>query len=204
MGYRKGFIDISRDRDVPLLQQVLSCQVVSRSQLLSFMRLRRFESSRQAFNWRVRRLAEHELLFVHQVPSISRDDLIALSPQGIACLEAHGEFSAAAFTCFPPAICFLPWLATFEEASGDSGSDWSRNSNPRCLKRRSPMPEGSNHFHYGRCFHVAERVSGYVSAAFRFGSGCFFRCSRCPRGSTDYDLSAPYLPPLLTPINYLA
>ena len=97
MGYRKGFIDISRDRDVPLLQQVLSSQIVSRSQLLAFMRLRRFESSRQAFNWRVRRLAGHELLFVHQVPSISRDDLIALTPQGIACLEAHGEFSAAAF-----------------------------------------------------------------------------------------------------------
>jgi hypothetical protein len=46
----------------------------------------------------VRRLAEHELLFVQQVPSISRDNLIARTPQGIACLEAHGEFSAAAYS----------------------------------------------------------------------------------------------------------
>ena len=66
------------------------------------------------------------------------------------------------------------------------------------------MPEASNHFHYGRCFHVVEWVGGYVSATFRFGSGCFFRCRRCPRGSTDYDLSTPDLQLLLTPISYIA
>jgi hypothetical protein len=114
MGYRKGFIDISRDRDVPLLEQVLSCQIVSRSQLLAFLRLRRFESSRQAYNWRVRRLAEHELLFVHQVPSISREDLIALSPQGIACLEAHGKFFAAAFPAASRNLKELNLLHTLE------------------------------------------------------------------------------------------
>ncbi len=43
-----------------------------------------------------------------------------------------------------------------------------------------------------------------VSAAFRFGSGCFLRCTRCPGGSTDYDLSTPDLQLLLSPISYLA
>lgn len=97
MGYRKGFIDISLDRDIPLLQQVLCSQIVTRPQLLAFLRHRRLESSRQAFNWRVRRLAGHELLSVHQVTSISREDLFALTTEGIACLEAHGEFCAAAY-----------------------------------------------------------------------------------------------------------
>jgi hypothetical protein len=59
--------------------------------------------------------------------------------------------------------------ATFEEAGGDSGSDWLRNSNHRCLKRRSPTSERLS---YSHCVTVLWWLN-WPGVAFRLRFGLF-------------------------------
>ena len=62
MRFQKGCIEINTIKDVPLLRQVLHCQLVTHEQLWRFMRLGLYEFQRSSFNWRVRRLVESGLL----------------------------------------------------------------------------------------------------------------------------------------------
>ena len=62
MRFQKGCIEINTIKDVPLLRQVLHCQLVTHEQLWRFMRLGLYEFQRSSFNWRVRRLVQSGLL----------------------------------------------------------------------------------------------------------------------------------------------
>src|SRR5919108_3649606 len=96
MRFRKDVVAISASRDIPLLRQVLHSVVISRTQLFTFMQLGYFESRRDAFNWRLRRLVGQDLLKVHELPALSHDPLYTITASGITCLECHGEFCPAA------------------------------------------------------------------------------------------------------------
>lgn len=92
MGHYKGALAINAYRDIPLLRQIRDSAVISHSQLLRFMVLGHYESRRDVFNWRLRRLVHHGFIKRHQVPHISSEYLYSISTSGNLCLEQHGDF----------------------------------------------------------------------------------------------------------------
>lgn len=62
MRYEKGSIEISRTRDVPLMQQVLRSGFATGAQLFEFMKCDNCEYSREAFYHRLRRLVGRGLV----------------------------------------------------------------------------------------------------------------------------------------------
>ena len=75
MAYPAGYIELSKERDIPLLKEVLHARFVTHSQLFELMQFADIESCRETFNWRVKRLASHQLLLRHDVPSFGSGDL---------------------------------------------------------------------------------------------------------------------------------
>lgn len=94
MRYLKGTIALSETRDYPLLRRVLHSSVATADQLFEFMRLEYCTSSRKAFENRLRRLVAHALLVRHQVRSMNRGVVYAISPAGASELIARGEYYA--------------------------------------------------------------------------------------------------------------
>ena len=62
MRYPRGAIDLRSPQDTLLLQQVLRSRYVSHEQLWEFMQYKARECRRRVFNWRVKRLVDHELV----------------------------------------------------------------------------------------------------------------------------------------------
>jgi hypothetical protein len=91
LGRYKGALAINAYRDIPLLRQIRDSTVISHSQLFRFMSLGHYESRRDVFNWRLRRLVHHGFVKRHQVPHVSPDYLYSISTPGTHCLEQHGD-----------------------------------------------------------------------------------------------------------------
>ena len=91
LGRYKGALAINVYRDIPLLRQIRDSTVISHSQLFRFMSLGHYESRRDVFNWRLRRLVHHRFVKRHQVPHVSPDYLYSISNPGSHCLEQHGD-----------------------------------------------------------------------------------------------------------------
>jgi hypothetical protein len=70
MRFSKGSIEISFAQDMPLLRQVLHSQFITHEQLFEFMDIGNYERKRPTFNWRVRRLVQHEFLNRYYFPEI--------------------------------------------------------------------------------------------------------------------------------------
>ena len=92
MRYLKGSIVLSETKDYPLLRRVLHCTFVAPDQLFQFMKLEYCASSRNAFDNRVRRLLDHQLLLRHQVPTITRGVVYSISSAGASELISRGEY----------------------------------------------------------------------------------------------------------------
>jgi len=91
LGHYKGTLAINAYRDIPLLRQIRDSTVISHSQLFRFMSLGHYESRRDVFSWRLRRLVQHGFVKRHQVPRVSPDYLYSISNPGSHCLEQHGD-----------------------------------------------------------------------------------------------------------------
>lgn len=91
MGHYKGALAINTYRDIPLLRQIRDSTVISHSQLFRFMSLGHYESRRDVFNWRLRRLVHHGLIKRHRFPHLCEDHLYSISHLGSTCLEQHGD-----------------------------------------------------------------------------------------------------------------
>jgi hypothetical protein len=96
--YPSGYIQVSESRDLPLLRQVLHSAFVTHCQLFQFMQLASFESCREAFNWRLKRLVAHGLLIRHQLPDYGRNFVYSLGPAGAIHLTNHGDSCSAVIT----------------------------------------------------------------------------------------------------------
>lgn len=101
MRYPKGSLQLSQSRDLPLLRQILRSEFVIHSQLFEFMQLCHYERSRRAFDWRLRRLVDRELVrrqttanctgeFVYSVASSAA---MLLQGMGEYCLVGRGRFN---------------------------------------------------------------------------------------------------------------
>lgn len=94
------YIQLSESRDLPVLRQVLHSGFVTHCQLFQFVQLGSFESCREAFNWRVKRLVAHGLLIRHQLPDFGRNFVYSLGPAGAIHLTNHGDSCSAVATGF--------------------------------------------------------------------------------------------------------
>jgi hypothetical protein len=92
MRYRKGGIDLSSPHDTFLLQTVLRARHSSHEQLWEFMQYKTSEDRRRIFNWRLKRLVDHEL--VHRRSAASRSWVYSISHEGADYLVGLGESAA--------------------------------------------------------------------------------------------------------------
>jgi len=88
MGFQKGAIALSPRKDIPLLLQVLHSRFVTHDQLWGFMLVNRYESKRECFNWRVRRLVEGGLLNRQSAP-ITPSPVYSITPAAAVILAEH-------------------------------------------------------------------------------------------------------------------
>lgn len=102
MAYPAGYIELSNERDIPLLKEVLHARFTTHAQLFELMQFAGIESCRETFNWRVKRLAAHQLLLRHDVPSFGRNFVYSLGPSGVMHLTSLGVSCAGMTTGFVP------------------------------------------------------------------------------------------------------
>jgi hypothetical protein len=99
MRYRKGCLNLSRERDDPVLRQLARSNCATRRQLFEFLQVSQTETSFKAFSWRLRRLVEHGLIRRQSIPEWPADEVYALSEHGVRRVESAGEcFAASLFT----------------------------------------------------------------------------------------------------------
>lgn len=96
MRYPKGGIDLRSSQDTLLLQQVLRSRHVSHEQLWEFMQHRAREHRRRVFNWRMKRLVDHELVVRRSAPNWSW--VYSVSREGAEHLVGLGEAAALLVT----------------------------------------------------------------------------------------------------------
>jgi hypothetical protein len=92
MRYPKGTIQLSQPRDIPLLRQILHSEFVAHDQLSEFMRLNHHEPSRKSFDWRLRRLVEHDLVRRQTAPGCAGDFVYSIANRGALLLQGMGEY----------------------------------------------------------------------------------------------------------------
>jgi protein involved in plasmid replication-relaxation len=96
MRYRKGGIDLKSAQDTLLLQTVLRSRHVSHEQLWQFMQYKAREHRRRVFNWRLKRLVDHEL--VVRTPTPERSWVYSMSQEGAEHLVSQGDSGALLVT----------------------------------------------------------------------------------------------------------
>lgn len=96
MRYRKGGIDLKSSQDTILLQTILRSRHVSHEQLWQFMQYKAREHRRRVFNWRLKRLFDHELVVRRSTPE--RSWVYSISPDGAEHLVGVGESAALLVT----------------------------------------------------------------------------------------------------------
>lgn len=101
MRYQKGSFELSRAQDLPLLRQVLRSQYSTHDQMYEFMRLGCHEIRRQSFNWRIKRLVDHQMVLRHYVAAAANTYVYSIGTLGFLYLQGVGEPCAG--SVFSPA-----------------------------------------------------------------------------------------------------
>ncbi len=96
MRYRKGGIDLKSSQDTFLLQTVLRSRHVSHEQLWEFVQHKAREHRRRVFNWRLKRLVDHEL--VVRRTAAKRSWVYSISNAGAEHLVDLGDSAALLVT----------------------------------------------------------------------------------------------------------
>jgi len=89
--YPKGSLDLSLAHDYPLLRQIARSRFITHNQLHELTQGRTDGCDRSSFNWRLRRLREHNLVLRHTLPSIGGQYVYSITPSGAGYLLGKGE-----------------------------------------------------------------------------------------------------------------
>jgi hypothetical protein len=92
MRYPKGSIQLNQSRDLPLLRQILRSEFVTHSQLFDFSQLDHYETSRNSFHWRMRRLVGRGLVLRETLPAGTGDVVYSVASTTAALLQSMGEY----------------------------------------------------------------------------------------------------------------
>ena len=94
--YRKGGIDLKSSQDTFLLRMILQARHISHEQLWQFMRYKTHEDRRRIFNWRLKRLVDHEL--VDRRATANHSWVYSVSREGAEHLVGLGDAAALVVT----------------------------------------------------------------------------------------------------------
>ena len=92
MRYPKGSIQLNQSRDFPLLRQILQSEFVTHSQLFEFSQLNHYETSRNSFHWRMRRLVGRGLVLRETLPAVAGDVVYSVTSSAATLLQSMGEY----------------------------------------------------------------------------------------------------------------
>jgi hypothetical protein len=92
MRYPKGSIQLNQSRDLPLLRQILRSEFVTHSQLFEFSQLNHYETSRNSFHWRMRRLVGRGLVLRETLPAGTGDVVYSVATTAASLLQSMGEY----------------------------------------------------------------------------------------------------------------
>jgi hypothetical protein len=90
-GFERIGVQLSSERDLPLLLAVRNCTFVAHDQLFQLMMETGIEHDRRCFNWRIRRLTKGA--HVRKTPAIDpyKGAVYSITRFGLAVLESYGE-----------------------------------------------------------------------------------------------------------------
>ena len=91
MRYFKGFIDISDDRDVPMLLHIRNARAISFRLLRQLLLFEGPEKSRRSIDWRVTRLQQQGLVERVEQDRFLGEPFFVISPMGLRLLESRGH-----------------------------------------------------------------------------------------------------------------
>ena len=83
-----------------MLRQVLRSQFVTHDQMFEFMKLGCHEIRRQSFNWRTKRLVDHQMVLRHYTPAVASTYVYSIGTLGFLYLQGICEYYAGA-VCIP-------------------------------------------------------------------------------------------------------
>jgi hypothetical protein len=92
MRYPKGSIQLNQSRDLPLLRQILRSEFVTHSQLFEFSQLNHYETSRNSFHWRMRRLVGRGLVLRETLPAGAGEVVYSVASTSAILLQSMGEY----------------------------------------------------------------------------------------------------------------
>jgi len=96
MRYVKGGIDLQSPQDTFMLQTILRARHISHEQLWRFVQCKTREDRRRIFNWRLKRLVDHELVDRRAVGNPT--SIYSISREGAEYLVGLGEAAALVVT----------------------------------------------------------------------------------------------------------
>jgi hypothetical protein len=90
-GFERIGVQLSSERDLPLLLAIRNCTFVAHDQLFQLMMETGIEHDRRCFNWRIRRLTK--AAHVRKTPAIDpyKGAVYSITRFGLAVLESYGE-----------------------------------------------------------------------------------------------------------------
>ena len=91
MRYRKGYIALSDERDVPVLLLIRNARAITFDQICALAMLEGGESSRRSVYWRLSRLEGCELIRRMTFDRFFSQPIFAITPMGLQFLEFRGH-----------------------------------------------------------------------------------------------------------------
>lgn len=91
MRYRKGYIALSDERDVPLLVTIRNSRAITYEQICSLALLEGLESSRRSLHWRLTRFERSELIQRVPFDRFFSQPIYAITQTGLHFLESRGH-----------------------------------------------------------------------------------------------------------------
>jgi hypothetical protein len=89
--YPKGSLELSLAHDYPVLRQIARSRFITHNQLFELTHGPANGCDRSSFNWRLRRLREHNLVLRHTIPSIGGQYVYSITSSGVGYLLGKGE-----------------------------------------------------------------------------------------------------------------
>jgi hypothetical protein len=91
MRYRKGYIALSDDRDVPVLVTIRNARAITYDQVCSLSSIEGPETSRRSMHWRLSRLEESGLIQRMTYDRFFSQPIFAITSLGLEFLESRGH-----------------------------------------------------------------------------------------------------------------
>ena len=91
MRYPKGSLDLNLSHDYPLLRQIARSRFVTHNQLFEFSKAQACGCGRSSFNWRLRRLQEHNLVLRQTVADVGGEYVYSITASSAGYLAGKGD-----------------------------------------------------------------------------------------------------------------